>query len=495
MKRFLRQLERPHFVLFLVGAALAVAQFIMVREFVTVLYGEEIVIVIVTAAFFTGLSAGYALSLRLSRRAFEWLFIASLFLHLSFPFSYRYIAAGFAKLHFSGTAFLPLLFVYALLFTAAFAAFLPRLIAAPEQGGDDVARLRLSYGMELAGFLAGFLVVALGMNRPIAPLLVLYWGLLAALLHLALGRWRLTAAFAGTALALVPFLLRLDFHSSALVYEYKHHQPGAQMLYSVNSPYQKVDVVETAYGERSLYLDGLQNLNSSDLQALNYYVSELPARLVRPQHALIIGNGTLSSVPVIYPYAGAVTTAELDPGVLAASRFFVDPQELEKLDRWRLIVDDGKHFLLSGTEKFDLIIMDVPSPLSLQEAYLHTVEFYRLAAEHLTDDGVISVMISGTLKRDDRTPARITAALASVFPEVMVVRGRKAGRDFAYAARRLPFTGAEVRREAAPYENRLAIIEPKDLAGYLVKARPLSVDTMDIVLKRGWERVSSRYFR
>lgn len=494
MKQLMSRLERPHFVLFLVGAALAVAQFVMVRDFVTVLYGEEVVIVLVTAAFFAGLSVGYALALRLSRRAFEWLFIASLFLHLSFPFSYRYLAAGFAKLNLGGIAYLPLLFVYALLFTAAFAAFLPRLIAAPEQDGDAVARLRLSYGMELAGFLAGFFVVALGMNRPVSSLLVLYWGLLAALLQLALGRSRPTAVFAGAALIMAPFLPRLDFHSSALVYEYKHHQPGAQMLYSVNSPYQKVDVVETAYGERSLYLDGLQNLNSSDLQALNYYVSELPARLVRPKHALIIGNGTLSSVPVIYPYAGAVTTAELDPGVLAASRFFVDPHLLEGLERWHLVVDDGKHFLRSNREKFDLIIMDVPSPLALQEAYLHTVEFYRLAAEHLTDGGVISVMISGTLRRDDRTPARVAAALARVFPEVMVVRGGKARRDFAYAARRLPFTSAEVRREAAPYENRITIIEPKDLAGYLAKAKPLSVDAMDIVLKRGWERVSSRYF-
>jgi len=482
-------------VLFLAGAALAVAQFVMVRDFVTVLYGEEVVIVLVTAAFFAGLSAGYALALRLPRRAFEWLLVASLFLHLSFPFSYRYLAAWFAWLNLGGIAFLSLLFVYALLFTAAFAAFLPRLIAAPERDGDAVARLRLSYGMELAGFLAGFFIVALGMNRPVSFLLVFYWGLLAVLLHAALGRWRLTAVFAGAALAVIAFLPQLDFHSSALVYEYKHHQPGARMLYSVNSPYQKVEVIETARGERSLYLDGLQNLNSGDLQALNYYLAELPARLVRPRHALIIGNGTLSSVPVLYPLAGALTTVELDAGVLAASRFFVDPHALEGLERWRLIVDDGKHFLRGSRDKYDLIVMDVPSPLALQEAYLYTVEFYRLAAEYLTDDGVISVGISGRLRHDDRTPARVTAALAQVFPEVMIVRSNKSsGRDYAYASRRLPFTGAEVRREGVAYDGRIAVIEPGEVAGYLTAARPLSVDTMDIVLKRGWERFTSRYF-
>lgn len=491
---FLPRLERPQRILFLVGACLSILQFVMIRDFVTILYGEEVVIVLVTTAFFAGLSAGYVLALRLSARAFERLFIASAFLHLSFPFSYRYAAALLARFDLGGYAFLSLLFAYAFLFTAVYAAFLPRLVAAPEDGRDVAAALRRNYGLELAGFLAGFIMVTLGWNRSVGVPLVLYWLLLGILLQLVLGRWRLTAAFAGVALVVGLFLRPLDFHSMALVYEYKHRQDGAWMLYSVNTPYQKVDVIETRRGERLLYLDGLLNLNSGYLQLLNYYIAELPALLVQPRQALLIGNGTLSSVPTVYPHAGAVTTVELDAGVLEASRFFVSPSILRELDRWRLYVDDGMHFLRATEERFDLIVMDIPAPLTLREAYLHTVEFYRLADARLSDTGVIAVQIGGLLEPGDRSPARVVAALKRVFPEVMVVHSRNAERGFAYAARRLPFTGENIRREATRRGDTVFIIEPDEVGEYLVNAKPLSVDTMDIVLRRGWERFWKRYF-
>ena len=45
---------REPVLLFLVGACLSTSQFVMIRDFVTILYGEEVVIVLVTAAFFSG---------------------------------------------------------------------------------------------------------------------------------------------------------------------------------------------------------------------------------------------------------------------------------------------------------------------------------------------------------------------------------------------------------------------------------------------------------
>jgi hypothetical protein len=53
---------REPLLLFLVGACLSISQFVMIRDFVTILYGEEVVIILVTAAFFLGLSIGYFLS-------------------------------------------------------------------------------------------------------------------------------------------------------------------------------------------------------------------------------------------------------------------------------------------------------------------------------------------------------------------------------------------------------------------------------------------------
>ena len=41
---------REPVLLFLVGVCLSISQFVMLRDFVTILYGEEVVIILVTAA-------------------------------------------------------------------------------------------------------------------------------------------------------------------------------------------------------------------------------------------------------------------------------------------------------------------------------------------------------------------------------------------------------------------------------------------------------------
>ncbi|MBF0370946.1 MAG: hypothetical protein HQL52_15970 [Magnetococcales bacterium] len=496
--------------LFLVGVSLAIAQFLMVRDFVTILYGEEVVIVLVSTTFFLGLSLGYRWSLKLSQRAFMGLLGLSLLLHLTFPHSYRFLAAGIARWGGEGFAFLGLLFVYAVAFNATFATFLPRAIH-PQEGQEGepgegegsnpgggawvTRRLKRAYSAELLGFAVGFALISLTWNRPLTWLLPIYWLGLGGLVHLVFRRGVVTLIYGGLALLAVVLLPYLDPLGSALIYEYKHNIPGAKVLYSVNSPYQKVEVVENAKGERLLYLDGLLNLNASDLDDLNHYLAVLPAKLIQPRRALIIGNGTLSSAPRLHPHTRELLSVELDTGVLKAGKaFFTPPQALEKLDHWRLQVDDGKHFLSQSREMFDLIVMDIPSPLTVQEGVLHTKEFYRLARERMPMTGVIAVQISGILTKNDRIPARIVAALRSEFEEVMVVNSKKADRGFAYAARRLPFTVPQVRAGQVVDESRLEVIPPTEIDPFLTEAHPFSLDRLDLVAVRGVERFLGRYF-
>ena len=79
-------IPREPLLLFLIGTCLSIAQFVMIRDFVTILYGEEVVIILVTASFFLGLSLGYFFSLKFSEKFFINSFLAIVFLHLTFPF-------------------------------------------------------------------------------------------------------------------------------------------------------------------------------------------------------------------------------------------------------------------------------------------------------------------------------------------------------------------------------------------------------------------------
>ncbi len=487
---------REPVLLFLVGACLSLSQFIMIRDFVTILYGEEVVIILVTAAFFLGLSIGYFLSLKFSEQFFETSFLTIAFLHLTFPFSYRMLAVIIAKLDLSGTWYMVLMFIYALIFTSLFAMFLPRRINAEHCDPDTtIQKLKILYSMELVGFAAGFAIVGLSWNKGVDFILPIYWGLLAIVIQLALQKKSWTVAFVLTAVVAGSSITQIDRHTTALLYENKHSLNTATTLLSINSAYQKVEVIEDGNGERYLYLDGLLNLNASDLEDLNYYIAEIPATLIKPGKTLIIGNGTLSSVAKVYPHSQFVQSIELDAGVLlAGQRFFTPMEELSELENWNLTIDDGKHFLKTTQEKFDLIIMDIPSPLTIQEAILHTVEFYQLAQSKMTEQGVIAVQLSGPLQNNNRTPARVVAALSKAFKQVMVLDSDKADRSFAYASDHLPFNKSDVKQTTRIYEEDLTILSALDVPFYLTQATPLALDNLDLVLKRGWERFTDRYF-
>ncbi len=390
-----------------------------------------------------------------------------------------------------------LMFAYALLFSSMFACFLPQLVHGEDDGASSRQRLKIFYSVELAGFVMGFAIIGWSWNQVLSPLLMVYWTLLTAVLYLAVKDKVFTGIFAILAIWASLGLNARDMKSTELLYQYKHGKENIELLYSINSPYQKVEVLQRPDGGKYLYLDGLQNLNSSDLEVLNHYIAKIPAKLTRPERALIIGNGTLSSVSKVYPYTKKLTSVELDPGVLkAGQKYFTPPETLEGLDRWNLTIDDGKHFLKTSKEKFDLVIMDIPSPLTVQEAILHTAEFYSLVRSRMDEDGVIAVQLSGPLQQNNRTPARVTAALSMAFKQVMVLDSEEGDRSFAYASDNLPFTKADVRRVSSDFEDEdsLTIITPEEIPYYLTKAEALQIDTLDLVLRRGWERFMGRYF-
>lgn len=485
------QTLREPALLFLVGVCLSISQFVMIRDFVTILYGEEVVIILVTAAFFSALSIGYFLSLKFSEQVFETAFLTIAFLHLTFPFSYRMLAVEIARADLDGIWYVALMFTYALIFSSVFAVFLPRRV----HGETAPQKLRFLYSMELVGFAAGFAIISLCWNKGVDFIIPIYWALLTVAIHLALQKKFWTVGFALIAVIAGSSLTQVDQRTTALLYENKHSLRNATTLMSINSAYQRVEVMEDGEGERYLYLDGLLNLNASDLEDLNYYIAETPARLVKPEKTLIIGNGTLSSVPKVYPHSKFVQSVELDAGVLlAGQKFFTPMEELAGLDRWNLIVDDGKHFLKTTEDRFDLVIMDIPSPLTIQEAILHTVEFYQLARSKMTEEGVIAVQLSGPLQANNRTPARVVAALSKAFKEVMVLDSEQADRSFAYASDHLPFDKLAVEQATKDHEEELGIIPPIDISSYLGEAVPLAVDNLDLVLRRGWERFTDRYF-
>ena len=68
----------------------------------------------------------------------------------------------------------------------------------------------------------------------------------------------------------------------------------------------------------------------------------------------------------------------------------------------------GKEVLeKSKRDDYDLIIMDVPAPSTIQLGLLHSVDFYRVAQKRLAPQGLISVSLCGTFSARNTTPRTV----------------------------------------------------------------------------------------
>lgn len=477
-------------VLFLGGFNLILVQFFLVREVNAILHGTEIVILLTAIAYFTGYSVGYGLAGRFSRSTILRLAWPVWAFHLTLPFSIRYLA-GAAVVVAPGLAMLVLLFLLAFGISAFYSLLLPHLI-------DRDARQLLVpyYSIELVGAVCTVAVLIPSGLLPWLPAMAYQVGM-AALVLLLTGRTRRVLAVGVPALLIYALSYSaVSYHSAAFVYRWVHDWPEPSVLYSVNSPYQKVEVIQSK-GRRQLYLDGLRYYGGSRLTQFNTFLSGTPAIAMQPEEVLIVGSGSMESVGNVSRYCKRVTTVELDRAVINASRIhFADVNHLDQMRNWELVIDDAKHFLGSTDRTFDLIIMDVPAPFAVQTGLLHSVEFYALAKSRLRPNGVLSVSLSGKLRKDRKTPTTVTAALLRVFPEMLVINPRTAHKSFVFASEDLPFTKVDLNRTLTRQgEDDFTIYDRRQASAIVGDREPISLNNLGYAVSRSWRRVRNRYFK
>jgi spermidine synthase len=479
----------PAGIVFFGGTNLILVQWVLVREMTALLLGTELVVLLVSIAYFAGLSLGYGLAGRVKRSWLVPLGAATLILHLTLPVWFRLLVAGLDSIGAYAAAFLILPLLTPFIISAFYSLFLPIFA---DNGEGQVAGL---YGAELLGSGAGvLLLVALGGMGLVAVEAIYSLGLLLILAALGV-RLRLIAALAVAAALWLTVLPGINAWSNSLWYQTLHGLPtGTRTLFTGYSPYQKVDVLETPEGVRYLYLDGLNHFGTYDGQRLNVVSGQIPASLIQPQNALVFGAGSMQMAAMIADHAGTVRTVEIDPLVVEVStRYFLEFNRLNKLANRTITVDDAKHYIANSAERYDFIATDLPAAYSIQTATLYSEPFFAEIARHMNPGGVFVANLTSEFTPDDEVSRRIAAGLLATFDEVMVITPESVGWSFAYASDDLPFDRAAI--ETALHdsgESQFVLYETPAVRAFVGKAQPITLDSMDIVLHVSWDWVKDR---
>jgi spermidine synthase len=267
--------------------------------------------------------------------------------------------------------------------------------------GKDVGKLDASnsIGAFFGTLAAGFLII---------PILGIHDGiLLTASINIILGtailitkkylNWKYVSIIL---IVIIPFLIIYPTYDDTMLANsvflaspnltvelYEESVAKQIVLFNKESIYQNVRVISYADTDLNiLKLDGKTQCSSSNFVGAGLVnIAKLPFNLYAnnygpPQTALNIGLGCGTTSFALSQNLNT-TTVEIDPAVIEANSFFYD-----YIDH-RLILDDGRNWLLRNNEKFDIITSEPTEPW--MSWHLYTKEHFEILSNSVTNNGVV----------------------------------------------------------------------------------------------------------
>ena len=181
--------------------------------------------------------------------------------------------------------------------------------------------------------------------------------------------------------------------------------------------------------EKRLLINGI---GMTVLTPVTQFMAHLPLAYCekKPASALAICFGMGTTFRSLVSWGIDVTVVELIPGVPKAfSYFWPDADSVLHDPKAKVVIDDGRRYLMRTEKKFDVITIDPPPPIKAAgSSLLYSVEMYSLAKQRLNDDGILQQWIP--LRRWDRAGTNIempmiqaaARSIAVSFPYVKVFR-------------------------------------------------------------------------
>ncbi len=183
--------------------------------------------------------------------------------------------------------------------------------------------------------------------------------------------------------------------------------------------------VERTERMTSLKVDGKVDASNGSDMATQLMLGHLPLLLhPRPERVLVIGlgSGVTAGAMAEHPVVREIDVVELEPAVREASNFFVEENRHVLRDpRVRLVLGDGRNFILASLKRYDVISSEPSNPWMAGVANLFSREFYQLARRSLAPDGIMVQWVH-SYNLFPRELRMIANTFRSVFPHATLWR-------------------------------------------------------------------------
>jgi len=247
-------------------------------------------------------------------------------------------------------------------------------------------------GSVLGSLACGFVLIPLLGTRDTLYLICLVHiglGLVAAYLDRAALMKKVALAAFVPVIAL-PFL-RPDPFFEIIQARLTQRSPGKVIFHEEGS-----SATVTAYAGRNDTVVVINGILVSGVGALGSVMADIPLLLqARPERALVICLGAGNTFRAALEHNVAVDLVELEPQVIASfAKLWPDSRAYTERPGARIVVNDGRNFLLTSASKYDAVVVDGSPPIySAGTVNLFTQEFVELVKAHLTPTGIFALWV------------------------------------------------------------------------------------------------------
>lgn len=239
--------------------------------------------------------------------------------------------------------------------------------------------------------------------------------------------------------------------------EYYNGQTGLsvgvkRLLFSEQTPYQKVEVFETDTWGNLMTIDGMVMLSEKD----EFVYHEMLAHVglfahPKPEKVLIIGGGDGGSAREVLRHSSVkqVDLVEIDEAVVRAAKQFLPNVGAWDDPRLNVLFKDGIAFVRKAQSEYDVIIIDGSDPVG-PAVGLFEKDFFEFCFSALKENGILTGQTESPWVSGYHSSIRkVFFALGEVFPESAMYLGfiplYPAGMwSFAYASKGIKAVDEEV---------------------------------------------------
>jgi len=410
------------------GISSIITQIIIMREFLTVFYGNELVFGIILANWLllTGIGSYLGKYADRIKKKIRFLIIAQIIIAI-IPFLHVFLIRSLRNIVFlpGELISLPEIFVstfilllpYCLI--TGFLLTLACVVFSTKKDAEQIGKVYFidNIGDILGGFLFSFILVYF-LNSFQMVFFIFIINILAALFLSLFLKSRLSIVI--ILLLIIFSIVFFSFDLNKISTELQYKNQG--LIYQKNSLYGNLVITKTQ-SQLNFFENGIALFTTENTIANEEAVHYAMIQHDKPKNVLLISGGVAGTTNEILKYnITRIDYVELDPLIIKLGRKYTTNLDNKKIN---IINKDARLFIKQARNRYDVVIIDLPEPGTAQLNRFYTIEFFNELKKILNKDAVVSLSLSPYENYLGKEAKRLNSAvyqtIKRVFKNVIII--------------------------------------------------------------------------